>query len=1229
MYLFEKQIIFEKCDQLKKVTPQKIILSIIFVLFFVKFCSSNDFECGYSDDKMESIEFYCTDYDSTVPVDCSMAFFLTIQSYNKSKVTHLKVGGCDNDQVKRLVDDMPNLLSLDLSHSRIASFDALNLTHERLVKVNASFNYLSEIPRSFFAHIPNVIEVDFSHNHLNGIIDLPDSLTYIDLSYTKISSIYQDFNDLSKTHDFALKTLRISGNPIRVFDWKILPLVKSGYSLHISWKQIREFKVWNYLDEPVRVVTNSDEEGLLHASNGTIEFHCREDSFKSINRFELIDNNIANPTDIINCLGSGLKYLTLSGEFGEQLKSTSLARFVDLKELCLHNAQLSEFDFSILKSMTKIEFLDISRNNLERVGNISFLEHAKNLIHLNVAENDLECTPELIQYVSSSVLTLRLNGNYVGKLNIGTFDKLTNLQYLYLANTSLSLDNAKPFESLKQLQTLDISHNNLENANFTSLSSSLENLRTFQAIDCKIGNASQLMKLFEKSPFLSKLDLSGNFLSELNATAFEELQYLNLSNTNLSKVDFGILEHKPKLELLDLSFNQLENVNFVSVLSYLDSLRLGRNHLKDLNTFTKSHFPRLASLDIAKNEFSCDYLTEFVAQLKQEWPHLKMINSPWEQNMFKCHPGNCQKPEVKSNETSRSDQSSKQRHSDNTFCAVRVDSSLKMKHSVVFVLFLIKFCETNDIECGRLDDTMQSAVSVEFHCAQFEGTLPVNCSSSVASIINKTNVTALKVGGCDYDSIKQIVESFPNLQEINIKQISNIGFDRVFPDNHKLRILQLERNKISEFDWRFFPLVQRASVAISWEDINEFEIIDALDKPIRIVVNSEYEESSSRNNQNDGLFQTSNGQIELHCRPMSFKAITKFKIHSNHIENPEEILRCLSPTLEVLELIGSCTEKLSSLSLEPFQKLIKLTLKSMLKDFDASAMKNQKNLVELNISQNNLTKISNAHFLNNFNDLLIFKAHENQVENTPELIQHLASGITILDLGENFVGKLNATTFVRFTNLMNLDLSNTNLSFDDLRPFEALRKLEELDISRNTLESVNFESILAFKRLQRFYATDCKIKNASKLIKLFGSSLSQLDLSGNELGAIEANTFEHIDNLNILNLSRTNLLSFDFTVIAHEIELVTVDLTKNKLENINMSSAPKHLQSLFLSGNELKEIGDLKRSNVPRLMYLSLDENQLSCEYLSTFMPRIVQEWPRLRFTSDSWQQKHKQACIF
>lgn len=161
--------------------------SVIFVLLLVKFCESNDFECGLSDDQMESVEFYCTNYAGIRPENCSDTFLYTTCRYDKFKVKNLKVGGCDADEVTKLVDEFQNLEKLDLSYSRIESLDAFNFKHDNLKSLNASHNQLADIPPKFFSQMPELKEIDFSFNQLTKIDELPTKLERIDLTGNKLS----------------------------------------------------------------------------------------------------------------------------------------------------------------------------------------------------------------------------------------------------------------------------------------------------------------------------------------------------------------------------------------------------------------------------------------------------------------------------------------------------------------------------------------------------------------------------------------------------------------------------------------------------------------------------------------------------------------------------------------------------------------------------------------------------------------------------------------------------------------------------------------------------------------------------------------------------------------------------------------------------------------------------------------------------------------------------------
>lgn len=637
----------------------KMKFSFIFVLYLLKSSETSAFECGHSTDGMKSVEFYCTNFKGLVPVNCSTTFsYMNI--VKKSKVIELKLGGCDSDRVKQLVEEFPNLRLLDLSHSGITSLDSFDLKHEHLQKVNVSHNQISELPLKFFTKIPDLIRIDVSYNKLSkNLVKLPNKLAWIDLSHNEIRSLNgEEFAHLDKleyldmshnmisdvdyyylfSNNSQLNTLRLENNQIKDFDYRYLTLVTRGVSVMISWKHITKFTIHENLTKEIQIVLNSEKEGFLMGTNGKIEMHCNERSFKRINKFEVTANHIENPTELMHCLSSSLKFFELSGKFTQKLKSKSLERFTNLQDLPLSNIQLEEFDISALKDYKELFYLDISKNNLRHIKNTCFLHDLKDLIVLNVADNQLENVTELIQHVNPSILRLYLSGNYLGRINEITFDKFAYLSRLHLSNTSLTFDDLKPFESFKGLEELNISHNNLETSNFSSSSSKVfKKMWTFSAANCRIQNASQLLHLF--GPHLWHLDLSGNFLGEINGNSFDgfkNLYHVNLSSTGLLSVDFKTFKHKTKLQLLDLSNNNLKNVNF-TVPSKLTELHLNGNEIKELINFNKLSLSRLTKLAISNNHFSCQYLKKFIPHLMREWPNLEFIGNPWHQKHGKCH----------------------------------------------------------------------------------------------------------------------------------------------------------------------------------------------------------------------------------------------------------------------------------------------------------------------------------------------------------------------------------------------------------------------------------------------------------------------------------------------------------------------------------------------------------------------------------------------------------------
>lgn len=211
----------------------------------------------------------------------------------------------------------------------------------------------------------------------------------------------------------------------------------------------------------------------------------------------------------------------------------------------------------------------------------------------------------------------------------------------------------------------------------------------------------------------------------------------------------------------------------------------------------------------------------------------------------------------------------------------------------------------------------------------------------------------------------------------------------------------------------------------------------------------------------------------------------------------------------------------------------------------------------------------------------------------------------------NNLSEMNATTFANLSNKLKghfgidgiLRLDNTNLTITDSDPFETL-SLNTLDISQNNLNDLNFTLLSkTLSRLGKFVATDCEIKNISEVIQHLGTALNELNLSGNNVGdsngqtfRIGPDTFQHLTKMRSLNISYNHLSEFD----AH--------------------SLTKHLRSLDVTGNDLKEIQPRTFSALRKII---LAANQFSCEYLT----ELVHDWRSYRIIGEPWNQKFDRNC--
>ena len=149
-------------------------------------------------------------------------------------------------------------------------------------------------------------------------------------------------------------------------------------------------------------------------------------------------------------------------------------------------------------------------------------------------------------------------------------------------------------EKLTDLQSLDLSSNQISNIRF------LEKLTGLQSLSLRFNQISDY-SFIEKLTGLQSLDLSYNQISDIRfLEKLTGLQSLDLSYNQISDIRF--LEKLTGLQLLALSYNQISDIRFLKNLMGLQSLDLRKNQI--LDTRFLENLMGLQSLDLSSNSIS-------------------------------------------------------------------------------------------------------------------------------------------------------------------------------------------------------------------------------------------------------------------------------------------------------------------------------------------------------------------------------------------------------------------------------------------------------------------------------------------------------------------------------------------------------------------------------------------------------------------------------------------------
>lgn len=270
-----------------------------------------------------------------------------------------------------------------------------------------------------------------------------------------------------------------------------------------------------------------------------------------------------------------------------KLNASLTKRFTNLKWLSLYNSSLSEFDFDMIKHHREPKDLDISYNNSKHLHNVPLLKTFESLSNFRLVNNQFDNMAEVIENLPLSVRDLDLSGNFVGKSNATAFGKLKNLNRLALSNTSLEISDSNPFEKLENFAVFRISNNNLKNIDLTVLS--LSHLHRFYAVHCQLENVLQLIQHFGTS--LEKLDaITLNYVGNLSAETLQNLtnsKHIVLNSVSLSHLNVDTFKYQSKLRFVDVSYNDLREIDAQLLPESLVTLNVMGNDLREIRHFNR------------------------------------------------------------------------------------------------------------------------------------------------------------------------------------------------------------------------------------------------------------------------------------------------------------------------------------------------------------------------------------------------------------------------------------------------------------------------------------------------------------------------------------------------------------------------------------------------------------------------------------------------------------------
>ncbi|KAM7177827.1 leucine-rich repeat-containing G-protein coupled receptor 5 isoform 1-T1 [Macrochelys suwanniensis] len=320
-----------------------------------------------------------------------------------------------------------------------------------------------------------------------------------------------------------------------------------------------------------------------------------------------------------------LEELRLAGNGLTYIPRGAFAGLFSLKVLMLQNNQLKQVPTEALQNLRSLQSLRLDANHINYVPPNCF-SGLVSLRHLWLDDNSLTEIPVQAFRSLSALQAMTLALNKIHHIPDYAFGNLSSLVVLHLHNNRIYSLGKKCFDGLHSLETLDLNYNSLDE--FPTAIRTLTNLKElgFHSNNIKsipehafVGNPSLLtihfydnpiqlvgQSAFQHLPELRTLTLNGasqitEFPDLTGTTSLESLTLTGAQVTSLPKV---ACDQLPNLQVLDLSYNLLEDLPCFTACKKLQKIDLHHNEIYEIKADTFQQLVALRSLDLAWNKIA-------------------------------------------------------------------------------------------------------------------------------------------------------------------------------------------------------------------------------------------------------------------------------------------------------------------------------------------------------------------------------------------------------------------------------------------------------------------------------------------------------------------------------------------------------------------------------------------------------------------------------------------------